>query len=1258
MADEAVTLTAVTGNSMTNTITFTSASADSSKVSVISTTGNTFNITDVDYVTFTHLTLGYNGASGNTVYAYSTDISFDQVKIDHDPINGGTAIYVDRDAGVNNFMFTNSDLFSTTTGIYLGADLSDVNTVTFTNANLSSMNRTLEIYAEKSLVDVTITGSYFYSNSSDAADLQGYYTKIENVTIDNSEFQGGAAYGSGNYAFYMYSDYIIENVDIDNSIFYAPNSDAVYMGADYTRINNVDINNTNIWGLNKGLELYSDVTTSNISLNNDTIMSNPDDSLFSGDDAVYIEGNGFMDMITITNSYLTTPMASGNGGYALEMYSGSNQINNVTIGNNDLNSYDGVYIYAETSGDNWMIDANTINSENSYGLDLEPYYGSGIDIMVTNNTINSSDDGIYMYSDGVLKDVTIDANIINSDDDGMYCSGYYGGMENFVITNNKDTASGEGIYLYTDAKLKNCDVSDNTVITDSYGIDLEGYYGGNTDFTINDNLVECSSTGIYIYGDVNATNIEITGNDVDADSEALYIYSSDANIENVQVEDNILLGSSEGVYIYADALANNISFLNNDITSTGSEGVYIEGYYAGVENTEFKNNDVDAQSDWGIYIYSYASVKNTTLIDSNHVVSQDPALGIMGEYGGIEGVNIDNSYFEGEDYYSAVIIADYVHIKDLSIKNSTFVGDTIDNSDCPAMRLECDDAGMENIEIVNNKIYSSNSALLMEADYGNAKNTNIDNNQVWANDYGIMVDGIGDSSAVTNNIIFPMSGGSLDYGISTSGFDGSSVVVNISGNTINDVNDEGVYLEYSGDVTINNNYVRSVGNGSTYGVYAYYASGAEINGNQVLLDDGSVGVYTSYSNGTLANPLMVTNNFVSGCDYAIDVEDADHVNVYHNSVSSNTNNTNNLIYFSSASNVNFNNNIVKADSAASGTIYYCSSCNNINTDNNVFDFDSTTVDMASDAYFGTNTSLFDMQTNTSFDAGSFMADPMFVNDTTDLHISCSNNALVVAPFMAAVPNDVDGAMRNTTTTTIGAHEITPSGADILPATLEICNVGTIVPNTTGASYLWTPGGATTPTLTVTTAGTYYLQLTDYCGNVYNDSIVVTEDLPVASFTTTSGGSIYIFNNTSTNATSYMWDFGDGNTSTDVSPSHVYAGVDSTYTVQLIATNACGSDTINVVVTTVDVPENLEARGLNIYPNPVNENLTLDFGLLIGEDININIFDIQGRVLISDQINGESGAFQKVISVNSLTDGIYFVRIATNDEIITKKIVKN
>lgn len=65
--------------------------------------------------------------------------------------------------------------------------------------------------------------------------------------------------------------------------------------------------------------------------------------------------------------------------------------------------------------------------------------------------------------------------------------------------------------------------------------------------------------------------------------------------------------------------------------------------------------------------------------------------------------------------------------------------------------------------------------------------------------------------------------------------------------------------------------------------------------------------------------------------------------------------------------------------------------------------------------------------------------------------------------------------------------------------------------------------------------------------------------PIASFQYTISTTNFLevtFSNFSQNATSYMWDFGDGNTSTEANPVHVFAA-DGTYEVKLTAVNADG-----------------------------------------------------------------------------------------------------
>lgn len=74
-----------------------------------------------------------------------------------------------------------------------------------------------------------------------------------------------------------------------------------------------------------------------------------------------------------------------------------------------------------------------------------------------------------------------------------------------------------------------------------------------------------------------------------------------------------------------------------------------------------------------------------------------------------------------------------------------------------------------------------------------------------------------------------------------------------------------------------------------------------------------------------------------------------------------------------------------------------------------------------------------------------------------------------------------------------------------------------------------------------------------------------------------------FINQSTNATAFAWSFGDGTTSTAVSPKHAYTDV-GVYLVTLVSTGEGGSTTQNVSITvipaasfTVEDPDNLQAN---------------------------------------------------------------------------------
>ena len=124
----------------------------------------------------------------------------------------------------------------------------------------------------------------------------------------------------------------------------------------------------------------------------------------------------------------------------------------------------------------------------------------------------------------------------------------------------------------------------------------------------------------------------------------------------------------------------------------------------------------------------------------------------------------------------------------------------------------------------------------------------------------------------------------------------------------------------------------------------------------------------------------------------------------------------------------------------------------------------------------------------------------------------------------------------------------------------------------------TPSGSTeqNPVVVYSAPGTYTVTLV--ASNAAGTSTFTQQNfitvlpLPNAGFTATnSGGPSVSFTNTSQNATSYLWDFGDGSVSSAANPEHTYL-TDGVYTVTLTATNICGSHTITQTVTAVTAPQ--------------------------------------------------------------------------------------
>ncbi|MGG9972630.1 PKD domain-containing protein [Ferruginibacter sp. SUN002] len=191
---------------------------------------------------------------------------------------------------------------------------------------------------------------------------------------------------------------------------------------------------------------------------------------------------------------------------------------------------------------------------------------------------------------------------------------------------------------------------------------------------------------------------------------------------------------------------------------------------------------------------------------------------------------------------------------------------------------------------------------------------------------------------------------------------------------------------------------------------------------------------------------------------------------------------------------------------------------------------------------------------------------------------------------------------------------------------------TVFPNLPGFTYTWTVAGGT-PTgfsgnpITVTwgngSTGSLQVIVANGAGTCVD---TLTENFclltpPTAAFnfspnTNICSSTILQFNNTSSGANTYYWDFGDGNSSTATNPTHQYA-TPGTYNVLLTISNVfngekCGCSDTMMVVITVDPgtsPEIISSCSKMLCPNDtasycVNStcppfNWTVNGGTIVG-----------------------------------------------------------
>jgi Secretion system C-terminal sorting domain len=89
-------------------------------------------------------------------------------------------------------------------------------------------------------------------------------------------------------------------------------------------------------------------------------------------------------------------------------------------------------------------------------------------------------------------------------------------------------------------------------------------------------------------------------------------------------------------------------------------------------------------------------------------------------------------------------------------------------------------------------------------------------------------------------------------------------------------------------------------------------------------------------------------------------------------------------------------------------------------------------------------------------------------------------------------------------------------------------------------------------------------------------------------------------------------------------------------------------------TTSSLDDVIANSDLNVYPNPANQSLTLDFATVASADVQMTISNTIGQIVhTATPYNLTQGAHKINIPVGQLASGMYFITLHTNEGVLTK-----
>ena len=160
------------------------------------------------------------------------------------------------------------------------------------------------------------------------------------------------------------------------------------------------------------------------------------------------------------------------------------------------------------------------------------------------------------------------------------------------------------------------------------------------------------------------------------------------------------------------------------------------------------------------------------------------------------------------------------------------------------------------------------------------------------------------------------------------------------------------------------------------------------------------------------------------------------------------------------------------------------------------------------------------------------------------------------------------------------------------------------------------------------------------------------DKPVANFDFQTDGTRVIFDNQSTGADTYSWEFGDLSTSSEVNPVYNFEEK-KIFDVILNASNAYCA---NAIIKTIDLQttsvQTIANSPFSIWPNPFQDKLKIKIPQTQTTPIQVRMYNSTGQVVLHQVIKHSLD-----LNTANLNYGLYHVTLETDQSLWIGKFLK-